>query len=694
MSFIQTGFLIASAAVAIPVLVHLLSRWQVRRLELGTMRFLQEVVRDGAQRRRIRRWLLLLTRAALVALLAMLFARPFLPERIRRDGDRLRLVLIDRSASMGMQGKNGRLIDDAIGAAAELNSELGSDANVQWAWFDRHVQPLPPGTSRPTAPRALAADTNYLAALRWARDRVDAHPDSLADVVVVTDLQQSGLAADTLATETLNFPSDVPVHLVDVGRPAANNLAITGVTAPAVRLETDHEIEFSATLFNYGTLPFEDVPLMASAFDGTRTVRLKKPVNVPGGQAADVGFNFGKLEPGAWQLTLALDVDDDLAADNRRFTAIEVAEPIQVLVLDSGSSNDGVAAESYYLATALKQSGQFKSFDDRVLGEQSADEPGSRGGRFRPEVLFAEDEADPVLDVRTIPLVVVADAGAVSAGRIQQLEAYVRSGGRLLVFAGDGFGEGPSPSWQQSGLAPGALQSPQRSGAMPFRITSVSTGGTMLQPFEDPQRGDVGRLAFEKLLPIKVGNRAQVLAWFDQGLPALTQHGLDQGRVAWFLSSADASWGNWTTSPLYLPLVQQMAADLLNLTGEGPIRFRSIGDEDPSRRRGATKDTEVTQVALRSSSAGPDQLVFSQPGFQHRKDALYVVNGLAKESDPTRVESDVLAEHFDLRLAGATNAVVSASVEGESRKELWPWLAAAVFVLLVFEFALANRTSA
>ena len=49
MSFVQAGFLIACAAVAIPVLVHLLSRWQVKRIELGTMRFLQEVIHEFFQ---------------------------------------------------------------------------------------------------------------------------------------------------------------------------------------------------------------------------------------------------------------------------------------------------------------------------------------------------------------------------------------------------------------------------------------------------------------------------------------------------------------------------------------------------------------------------------------------------------------------------------------------------------------------
>ncbi len=73
------------------------------------------------------------------------------------------------------------------GAAADSVAELGSDAIVLWAWFDRHVEPLPEGTSRPSAPRAVVGDTNYLAALSWARDRINAYPDAIADVVLVTD---------------------------------------------------------------------------------------------------------------------------------------------------------------------------------------------------------------------------------------------------------------------------------------------------------------------------------------------------------------------------------------------------------------------------------------------------------------------------------------------------------------------------
>lgn len=687
MSFVQTGFLIACAAAAIPVLVHLLSRWQVRSVELGTARFLQEVIHDGAQRRKIRRWLLLVTRMALVTLLALLFARPFLPEWTRRDGDRLRIVMVDRSSSMGMPGQNGRLVDDAVAAAADAVAELGDDADLVWAWFDRHVEPLSETTTRPNAPRAVVGDTDYLAALEWARDRLHADRESIADVVLVTDLQQSGMVAESIAKDSLGFPRDVPVRIIDVGRPAANNLAITGVRVPAAYLDSEQKTTLSVTLFNHGTLPFEEVPLSASAFDGQRTIRLKKSISLPGGQAEEVPLDFGRLDPATWRITVALDVDDDLAADNRRQTAVQVAEPVAVLVLDPGSRDDGVAAKSYYLAAAIEHT----EIQDR---ETTEGDDASLNGRFRADVHFLEDEAAPAVSPTSNPLVVVADAGSLSRRSIEQLEEYVRQGGKLLVFAGDGAGGDVSQVWRQTKLAPGQLGPPQRSGAMPFRIVSASGRGTMLEPFEDPQHGDLSRLAFQKLLPVSADDSTEVLAWFDADRPALTRHPVGSGRVVWFLSSADATWGSWTTSPLYLPLVQQMIGDLLNLTGEGPIRFRSLGDPQPLPHQAVGSGTETAQASSAAVSRRGSEIRFSQPGFVQREDTLYVVNGAEKESDPARIEPEMFAEHFDLTLASNDRAAVSESIDGKDRNELWPWLAAAILVLCVGEFTLANRTSA
>jgi hypothetical protein len=232
---------------------------------------------------------------------------------------------------------------------------------------------------------------------------------------------------------------------------------------------------------------------------------------------------------------------------------------------------------------------------------------------------------------------------------------------------------------------------------------SISEQGSMLEPFRDPQHGDLSRLAFTSLIRADVTDAQRVLAWFDGQRPAITEHVLGKGEVAWFFSSADNQSSNWTVSPLYLPLVRQMAADLLGITGEGPIRFRSVGDPMQADHRVAVEhpaSPAVSQVANRTadrqgqtSPQTTHAATFDQPGFQRSGQALFVVNALPKESDPARIEASQFAQQCGLTLAG-DDAEQAGKVDVQGRKELWPWLAAALIVLLVAEFTLANRTPA
>ena len=709
MNFIQTGFLIGGLALAIPVLVHLLSRLQVVRVELGTMRFLQEVIQDGSQRRKIRRWLLLLLRMATIAVLVLLFARPYFPETIRRDGDRLRVILIDRSASMGMPGQGGRLIDDAIAKASEAAGELGVDAKLLWAWFDSQVVPFESTSSRLSAPRSVVGDTNYLAALSWARDKVAASPDAIADVVLISDLQQSGLASDAFEVAALKMPKDLPIRIVDVGRPAANNLALQSVTFGSKRISPQRDVVADVTLFNYGTLPMEEIPMTATASDGRRSVRLKKSINVPGGQAQELSFDFGKLEPGVWKVTVQLDVEDDLAIDNRRMTAFEISQPASVLVIDGGSSDAETLPESFYLAAALQQSNR----EPKVLAEKE-EAPADDSGLFDPRVVYLFDGELPVLRPESTPLVAVTDSGSLSATIVERLERYVAAGGKLLVFAGAGESApsgSPMSMWNESAISPGEIGTSLRSGAMPFRITSVRSTHSMMLPFGDPQQGDLGRLAFEQILPVVPRESTMVLAQFEEQRPALTWHRHGEGQVVWFLSSADTSWGDWPTSPLYLPVVHQMAAELLSLTGEGRIRYRSVGDRREGMSEGisetAATAADLPELSIRTVSANSTSedstqeddaldtaIVFDRPGFEPWGQSLYVVNATAKESDPARMPKDQFVDHFQITEADGEAAVEIDAVQGQQKHELWPWLAAAAVILLTAEFSLANRTSA
>ena len=129
MYFVQTAFLGALGALAIPLIVHLMFRMRTRRVDLGTIRFLKEVLQKNARRKRIKRLILLAMRMACVALLAVLFARPYFLAETVRNREKFVAILIDRSASMRQQLDGQTLLDRAIGEARQVIET--SDKDVQ-----------------------------------------------------------------------------------------------------------------------------------------------------------------------------------------------------------------------------------------------------------------------------------------------------------------------------------------------------------------------------------------------------------------------------------------------------------------------------------------------------------------------------------------------------------------------------------
>ncbi len=76
MTFVHLTLLAGAGLIAVPIVLHMIMRQQPRQLEFPALRFIQ--VRQDANRRRLRlrQWLLLALRCAVIGLLALALARP------------------------------------------------------------------------------------------------------------------------------------------------------------------------------------------------------------------------------------------------------------------------------------------------------------------------------------------------------------------------------------------------------------------------------------------------------------------------------------------------------------------------------------------------------------------------------------------------------------------------------------------
>src|SRR6187549_2966730 len=78
LSLINAGLLAGAALAALPVILHLFMRQTPKRIIFPALRLIRERQKRSRKKLRVKNWLLLLARMALLALMALALARPML----------------------------------------------------------------------------------------------------------------------------------------------------------------------------------------------------------------------------------------------------------------------------------------------------------------------------------------------------------------------------------------------------------------------------------------------------------------------------------------------------------------------------------------------------------------------------------------------------------------------------------------
>ncbi|HEV3025624.1 MAG TPA: BatA domain-containing protein [Pirellulales bacterium] len=669
MSFIQIGFLSALAAMAIPVLIHLVFRQKTRRVDLGTLRFLRVVLEHNARRKRVMRWLLLALRLACVALLAVLFARPYWLGYRSAGTKQTVAVLIDRSATMELEQDGARLIDRAVSAARELLVGAAENTRFEIAFFDHAVRPLVDGArgeggegrdvsaaqlaSLLVAPPACRGGTDYGAAMEWARDVLAKAPPGPRHLHVFTDLQRSGLAW----SEVDSLQDDVATHLHDLGRSAISNVAVTEARPERIWLRPNEQTAVHVTVHNGGPFSTEELSVVLRLTAGERKLELRERVKIEPGAEESLRFDLPPLAEGMWQGKVLVETDDDLPSDNERYLAILASKPYQVLLVDGRSATSPWLAATYFLETSLRLA---------PPGELDA------ASSFEPHAVAADELP---ASFERFDVVVLADVGPLDARDAHRLAKFVEGGGGLLVFGGENVVPRLTANLEAASLTAGKVAGVDAATDLPLRLQSWDVKHPIFAAFSDPQLGDLRRLTFSACTEVVPADDAVVLAAFRDGKPALVERRRGKGTIVWFTSSCDREWSDWPRSRLYLPLVYQLLGYQTGLTAGGRVR----------------------QAVLEGKVELPPD---AQPGIVAAEGHTLVVNTSPREAETERCTDEEFANRFGLKPADEevprTAPVLAQASLGTEMidSEVWHWVAVLVMAALLIEGLVANRTTA
>ncbi|MHC4507052.1 MAG: BatA domain-containing protein, partial [Planctomycetota bacterium] len=668
MSFGNSLFLYALAAVAAPVIIHLIFRLRKRVVTFGSLRFLEKIVKKNRKRLRLRDLILLLLRVAAVALIAFAFARPYLRgpgaagDAERRDT----VFVLDDSFSM----RAARLARTAFDEAkARTIDELGSlrpgdrAALVLASGGGRVVSPLAADLSAVRSKVRAAVLTYERAelapALRAASGLLSTSKAPHRRVAVASDLQRTSWTEAALAA----LPKGEVEYTALLPASSEPNLAVVGAEPVSDFWTPGVPVGVRVRVANFGSSRASGVN--ARLLVGTREApRARRMVTVPAGGEAAIELAFDASAAGEFPATVEIEGRDALPADDRRHLVLSLRDRLHVLCVqdevferdkDYFRRRDFLRDESYFLARAL---------DPRLDPNDAPLSP------YAPADLAAR-ELDAG-ELRRADAVCLLGVTKLSEEQAKALADHVRAGGGLVVAPSGRRAPSGKPDVDMSAAAKALADRLMKAGIAPAKVVKALEAGPVSpegipivkwdrapvwKAFKDatgtgPDRARVKR--YLELTPAASEDKGvRVIAEFEGGKPAVVERRTEGGgRVVQLAFGLATRSTNFPKRKAYVPFVHGLVGYLARSAETGGARAVEVGEPLPVARalgelEGASGTAELldpdgSRVTITEAGAAP---LPERPGIyrvRSRRGGAYETRFLA--ANPPAAESDLRTE--------------------------------------------------
>lgn len=689
LSFLAPFFAAALAAIAVPLLVHLVHRERKDAISFPSLMFLARTPYQHSSRQRIRDWLLFAARCLIIALLAAAFMRPVFARqataRAATAGGVEVVVLLDRSLSM-RYGDRWRTAQEAV---RKRVAALSGDDRLTLVPFDLRAAAVNEPTADAAALRAALdslspsdAGTRLAPAVALARRALGLSRLPRKEVMVVSDFQRSSWdLGDDVA-----MPPGTTVVPVDVASGEVIDRSVRAVETRRDPDKPDERVIVSARFINAGPA----VKAAKVALEVNGRVASERTVDLPADGGGAVSFAPVPVPADGVPARIVMD-PDGLPTDDVFQFLLRRTPTIGVLVVDH---SDAPPERAIFVARAL------------AIGDQPAfDVKSVRSGRVAPS------------DLADRQLIVLNDAGVPPGLGAERLVSFVRSGGGIINALGE---HGSAAAWGARGaaLVPGTIGAPlDRLGERGAVLGYLDRAHPALSVFSGARSGDLSAARFYRYRPVETTDG--VLARFDDGTVALAEQRIGRGRILTWGTSFDGVWNDLPRQAVFLPFLQQLAqyaasyrpvksehavgesVDLSAATGGGA----TPGD---SAAGAAPRYSVLAPSGARLSVGGPDApralelreagwYEVRRSGVPNERPRLVAANPAPAELDfatfdPARL-TNALGPAGENVAADSLPDPVQQLVDQERKQSIWWYLLVVAALVLLAESVLASRVS-
>jgi hypothetical protein len=531
MQFVNPFFLIALAALAIPILIHLFNFRKYKKVYFTNVHFLQEIQQETKKQSQLRQLLILLARLLAVASLVFAFAQPYLPaskQQKKVTSQRVVSIYVDNSFSMEAIATEGKLIDVAKTKALEISSAYAQSDLFQLVTNDfegRHQRLVSQEEFR-----KLVEEVQVSASARSIPEVINRQNDLLAenqkasgDAYLVSDFQKN-----TASMMQAKPDSNVSWFLVPLVAEKRNNLYIDTVFFLSPVHQPGQPVSLRVRIHNASGESLEKIPVKLTINSVQKAL---SSCSVDANSTTDVTLPFTENSSGIQYGQVEI-VDYPVVYDDKFYFSYPVLPSIPVLCINEKAGNIYLDALFDNDSTIRFTNSQVKQLDYSNLFSNA--------------------------------LLILDGPDEISSGLAQELNRYVSGGGNLVIFP-------PARGKPDSYNALLSLfDLPGYAGidTVKQRIAGINIESAIYNDvFEKngngkvvlPENIDLPVVQKHYVLRQETRSGEEVLLRLQNNQPFLISAPVDKGKVYLFASPADETWTGFPKHMIFVPTLFKIA---------------------------------------------------------------------------------------------------------------------------------------
>ena len=661
MGFLSPWFLAGAAAIAVPLYLHLLRRHTTTPHPFSSLMFFEQRTQSSIRHRRLRYLLLLAFRLALLVLLALAFANPYIKRTVASaSGDKVMLLVIDNSFSMRAGTRLADAKREAISVLGTRNpaeraqvAALGSQLHVMTqviqdpAILRAAIESIEPSDSR-----------NNFGELARAVRSIQESTHSPFELHLFSDMQRTDMPG---SFAEMALPSNVSLVLHPVAKDAHPNWTVESVHTPN-QVGDPKKAHVEAIIAGYRT---PAASRTASLVVNGKVVDSHK-VDVPAGGRATVDFQSLNVPYGLSRCEVRIDSADSLPADDSYLFAVERSDPRPVLFVHESSDS----RSPLFFGGALASAEEASFTLDSIAAERLSS-----------------------ITVSKYAFVVLSDVASLPQQFESDLARYVRGGGSVLIAVGTSAAHRGRIPVLDANIVQARDYS--RDGERFLSVAETDASHPSMQ-------GSEGWKGVRFYYAVAVDpSDARVIARLSDQTPLLLDKKIGEGRVLLFASGLDNLTNDFAIQPVFVPFVKQVARYLSGTEDRNGSRLvdsflelRTAKDQavsveviDPAGKRPLSLKEAASAQSYQLTTAG-----FYTVRLANGRQDLVGVNADRRESNLEPMPDDVVAlwsgksSDNSQKMAG-----LGAQQDRENRESLWWYAMFLVLVAAIGESLLASR---